>query len=157
MGRWSDPVCIQGLSLKDVPDRPGVYRWLLLQSGDDPSSAEVVYVGKACGLRKRIRHHKNGHGSPGLFEVIQHAPYSVFVQFRVLPAGQDPAVVEADLLNQFEQEHHRLPLYNRIHGSRNLNVASTLHLSQSVVSACTTALASGFLGGLVALALFTFS
>lgn len=149
MGKWSTPVCVAGLDLKSIPAKSGVYQWLLLQAD---GSAEILYIGKASsGLRARVRKHVNNHGSPMLYEAIKDSPENVFVQYKILPKGQDPAQVEAQLINNYETENDKLPKFNRIHGSRNVHIDSALHLPQGTLQTSATTLIAGFVGGFVAL------
>jgi hypothetical protein len=131
----------------DAPDAPGVYAVLLVNDGpafldqsvggwfkgDDPTvdvqrladkwvdRAETVYIGRASSLHDRLGLlARYGRGEPVahrggrfLWQLVGHR--DLIVAWRCVP---DPIAAEAELLDEFEALHGRLPFANLVRGAR---------------------------------------
>ena len=64
--------------LANVPDAPGVYLW-------KDAQGEVLYVGKAKSLRKRMRQYTSGHDDR---EKMQPPPRRFIGNYGLVPATQ---------------------------------------------------------------------
>ncbi|TDB39671.1 MAG: excinuclease ABC subunit UvrC [Actinobacteria bacterium] len=82
-----------GASLPGVPDSPGVYLW-------KAEDGEVLYVGKAKSLRKRMRQYVSGHDDREKipFMMEQVASYDYVVTDNEV----ESLILEANLIKQFD-------------------------------------------------------
>ncbi len=85
-------------NIDDAPDDHGVYALY--------HDEELIYIGRAAGkdvtIRSRLRDHLSGREGKGTQQATSYA--------REITSA--PAPREEELLNEYRQQHHKLPRYN---------------------------------------------
>ncbi|PKQ37163.1 MAG: excinuclease ABC subunit UvrC [Actinobacteria bacterium HGW-Actinobacteria-1] len=82
-----------GASLPGVPDSPGVYLW-------KGAGGEVLYVGKAKSLRKRMRQYVSGHDDREKIPMMMEHVASY--DYVVTDNEVESLILEANLIKQFD-------------------------------------------------------
>ncbi len=86
-----------GASLPGVPDSPGVYLW-------KGSGGDVLYVGKAKSLRKRMRQYVSGHDDREKIPMMMEQVASY--DYVVTDNEVESLILEANLIKQFDPPYN---------------------------------------------------
>ena len=86
-------------ALRDLPNRPGVYRFY-------NEAGELLYVGKARSLRKRVRSHYSSRSTD--HRMVAHVPEIVRLEWEATRGEARALEREEELLAGVESDHGRI-------------------------------------------------
>ncbi|MFA6423692.1 MAG: GIY-YIG nuclease family protein [Candidatus Magasanikbacteria bacterium] len=97
MKRNSEILAFAGMTIKNLPDAPGVYKFF-------NSQGEIIYVGKASSLKSRVRSYFAGKKSPRPIEEMIHEV--VDIKTETTDSALEAAILEGYYIKKY------LPKYN---------------------------------------------